>query len=80
MCWLWVEEQGQDLTTGNEERLWPKDFFKILIRKVSFIKYTDLISSFIIKYCDLESSFIKKKLLHKNQDAAEEEPAQPVTG
>ena len=53
--------------------------FLILIRKVSFIKYIDLVSSFIIKYTDLESSFIKKKLLHKNQDAAEE-PAQTVTG
>lgn len=66
--------------TGNEERVWPRDLKKILIRKVSFIKYTDLVSSFIIKYTDLESSFVKKKLLHKNQDAAEEEPAQTVTG
>lgn len=80
MCWLQVEEQGQALMTGNEERVWPRDFKKILIRKVSFIKYTDLVSSFIIKYTDLESSFVKKKLLHKNQDAAEEEPAQTVTG
>lgn len=54
--------------------------FLILIRKVSFIKYIDLVSSFIIKYTDLESSFIKNKLLHKNQDATEEEPAQPMTG
>ena len=29
--------------------------FLILIRKVSFIKYIDLVSSFIIKYTDLES-------------------------
>lgn len=80
MCWLRVEEQGQALTTGNEKRVWPRDFLKILIRKVSFIKYIDLVSLFIIKYTDLESSFVKKKLLHKNQDAAEEEPAQTVTG
>lgn len=36
--------EEQALTTGNEERMWPRDFLKILIRKVSFIKYIDLVS------------------------------------
>lgn len=74
VCWLWVRGAGAGPYNWQWGEALAKGFFLILIRKVSFIRkffWSYIFIYYKVLWSDLP---LLKKILHKNQDAAEEGP------